>query len=380
MTSGGTLRGDMGPGAGAPEGVAGVVLVAHGGQEASTGPTGPLQPAVLRMIPIAAAIRSALRGSEVEVRRPRFRVRGWNGAQASPVGDLKEELDALTACGPVPVVLVGHSMGARAALRAAGHPAVSAVAGLAPWLPLGEPVGQLTGRRVLVAHGTADRVTSPADTWAYVARAREVTQVAAIEIKDGDHPMLRRASLWHAIAAEFARSALGVPAGNQALDSALRADSAGPPRVVLLSAPCRSRLRSTTAGRVPESAEGASAAVSYARLPRAVGDTIVASEPLRHGLGNAATGGIWRVHGMAGSAVLKVARLPAAGEPARAFPTRDKPDHWNYWRREALAYRTSLAATAYADAGIAASTAPDDPSPASRYSHQPCNLPPASAL
>ena len=129
-------------------------------------------------------------------------------------------------------------MGARAAIRAAGHPAVSAVAGLAPWLPPGEPVGQLAGRRVLVAHGTADRVTSPAETWAYVARAREVTQVAAIEIKDGDHPMLRRASLWHAIAAEFARSALEVPAGNRALESALRADSAGPPRVVLLSALC----------------------------------------------------------------------------------------------------------------------------------------------
>jgi hypothetical protein len=32
--------------------------------------------------------------------------------------------------------------------------------------------------------------------------------VTAIEVRDGDHPMLRRARLWHAIAAEFARSAL----------------------------------------------------------------------------------------------------------------------------------------------------------------------------
>jgi pimeloyl-ACP methyl ester carboxylesterase len=242
MTSGGTLRGDTGPGAAAPKRVAGVILVAHGGQEASTGPTGPLQPAVLRMIPVAAAIRSALRGSDVEVRRPRFRVRGWNGAQASPVGDLNDELDALAAAyGSVPVVLVGHSMGARAAIRAAGHPAVSAVAGLAPWLPPGEPVGQLAGRRLLLVHGAADRITSPADTWAYVARAREVTQVAAIEITDGDHPMLRRASLWHAIAAEFARSALGEPAGNRAVASALGAESADPTRVVLLSPSLRPR-------------------------------------------------------------------------------------------------------------------------------------------
>lgn len=234
MTSGETLRGSAGPGASAPRRVAGVVLVTHGGQEASTERTGPLQPAVLRMIPVAAAIRSALRGSNVEVRRARFRVRGWNGAQAAPVGDLSEELDALAcAYGRVPMVLVGHSMGARAAIRAAGHPAVSAVAGLAPWLPPGEPVSQLAGRRVLVAHGTADRVTMPADTWAYVERAREVTQVTAIEIKDGDHPMLRRAALWHAIAAEFARSALGVPAGDPAIASALGAEGLDPPRVVL---------------------------------------------------------------------------------------------------------------------------------------------------
>ncbi len=114
-------------------------------------------------------------------------------------------------------MLVGHSMGARAAIRAAGHPAVSAVAGLAPWLPSGEPVAQLAGRRVLLAHGTSDSITSPADTWAYAERARAVTEVAAIEIRDGDHPMLRRARLWHAIAAEFARAALGLPVGQESL-------------------------------------------------------------------------------------------------------------------------------------------------------------------
>jgi hypothetical protein len=94
--------------------------------------------------------------------------------------------------------------------------------------------------------------------------------------------------------------------------------------------------------------------VTCARLPRAVGDAVVAVEPLRHGLGNAATAGICRVRGTAGSAILKVARLPAAADPAKAFPASDMPDHWNYWRREALAYETGLAATVYADAGIAA--------------------------
>jgi pimeloyl-ACP methyl ester carboxylesterase len=160
----------------------GVVLVAHGGQTSSTAPTSPLQPAVLRMIPVAAAIRMALRGSGTTTQRHRFRVRGWNGAVASPVGDLNEALDAVVAeFGSVPVVLVGHSMGARAAARAAGHPAVTAVAGLAPWLPPGEPVGQLAGRRVLLAHGSADGVTSPAETWAFLERAR-----AALALPSGD--------------------------------------------------------------------------------------------------------------------------------------------------------------------------------------------------
>jgi len=203
---------------------AGVVLVAHGGQASSTAPTSALQPAVLRMIPVAVAIRQALRGSDAVVQRPRFRIRGWNGAQASPVGDLNEALDAVAAgFGPVPVVLVGHSMGARAAVRAAGHPAVSAVAGLAPWLPPGEPAAQLAGRRVLLAHGSADSITTPAETWAFLEQARAVTEVTAVEVRGGDHPMLRRARLWHAIAAEFSRAALGLPAGDSAVAAAVTA-------------------------------------------------------------------------------------------------------------------------------------------------------------
>jgi pimeloyl-ACP methyl ester carboxylesterase len=210
--------------------VRGVVVVAHGGQEVSTAPTSAVQPAVLRMIPVAVAVGQALRGRGVLVRRPRFRVRGWNGAQASPVQDLSDLLDGLRGeIGPVPVVLVGHSMGARAALRAAGHPSVAAVAGLAPWLPPGEPVDQLAGRRILLAHGTADRVTSAAETWAYAERARALVTVAEIEVRGGDHPMIRRGSLWHALAATFASVSLGLPAPGGPVASAL----ASPRRTVL---------------------------------------------------------------------------------------------------------------------------------------------------
>jgi pimeloyl-ACP methyl ester carboxylesterase len=212
----------------------GIVLVAHGGQSNSTAPVSPAQLAVLRMIPIVTAIRQAVSRDAVEVRRPLFKVRGWNGAQASPVADLTAVLDEIRAASPgVPVVLVGHSMGARAAIRVAGHPAVIAVAGLAPWLPPGEPVDQLAGRRILLAHGTADRTTSPAETWAYAERARAVTDVTTIEIRGGDHPMLRRALLWHAVAVEFTRASFGLPVGTGEAAAAMTASARGAKMVTL---------------------------------------------------------------------------------------------------------------------------------------------------
>jgi pimeloyl-ACP methyl ester carboxylesterase len=220
--------------------VRGAVIVAHGGTEASTEPVTPLDPAVLRMIPLALAIRHGLRGSGIEVSRPRYRVRGWNGELASPVQDLRAAIDETVArLGPVPVVLIGHSMGARAAFRVAGHPAVSAVAGLAPWLPPTEPVDQLAGRRVLLVHGTADHITSPAETWAYAERARSVTRTATIEVVGGEHTMLRRAPLWHHLAVEFSRLSLGLPARPGDVSSAF-GQPAEPRHLVLSGAPGQS--------------------------------------------------------------------------------------------------------------------------------------------
>jgi dienelactone hydrolase len=200
----------------------GVVVVAHGGEEVSTEPVTAAQLSVLRMISIAWAIRHALAGGGFLVLQPRFTVRGWNGDAASPVGDLLALLDGIRARdGAVPVTLVGHSMGGRAALRAAGHPLVHAVAALAPWVPPGEPVAQLAGRRVLLAHGDRDKITRPRDTWAFAERARAVTPVSAIEVRGGEHTMLRRGRLWHDLAAEFARGSFGL-ADEGPLAAALR--------------------------------------------------------------------------------------------------------------------------------------------------------------
>ena len=205
-------RGQDDAAARAGAGPCGLVVVLHGGRSVSAEPTTPLQLSVVRMIPVARAVRRAVADGGIAVCRPRFRVRGWNAGLASPVADLEQWLDeAARRLGDVPVALIGHSMGARAALRAAGHPQVRAVAGLAPWLPPGEPVGQLAGRRVLLAHGDRDTVTSPAQTWAFAERARAVTQVTTVPVPGGDHAMLRGAARWHRLTAEFARDAFGLP-------------------------------------------------------------------------------------------------------------------------------------------------------------------------
>jgi pimeloyl-ACP methyl ester carboxylesterase len=217
----------------AEAGIRGAVVVAHGGKSVSTELTSPLELAVLRMAPLANAIRRALRGYGVAVCQPRFEMRGWNGELASPVADLGGVLDEIgQRYGDIPVVLIGHSMGARAAFRVAGHSAVTAIAGLAPWLPPGEPVDQLAGRRILLAHGTADRVTPPAQTWAYAERARSVTGVAVIEVRGGEHAMLWRAPLWHRLAVEFSRLSLGLPAGAGEVARAFGAATAGEQRTL----------------------------------------------------------------------------------------------------------------------------------------------------
>ena len=92
---------------------------------------------------------------------------------------------------------------------------------------------QLAGRRVLLAHGTADHVTPPADTWAYAERARLVTDVALIEVRGGEHAMLWRAGLWHRVAADFCRGAFGMPMEMGAVTAAFQAADGRRPRTVL---------------------------------------------------------------------------------------------------------------------------------------------------
>jgi len=174
------------------------VLVLHGGQVRSERAAGPRQLASLRMGPVLRAVEGAV-PDDVLIGRVRYRVRGWNGDRADPVRDTLRALDELAErVGDVPVVLVGHSMGGRAALRAAGHASVRGVVGLAPWWPAGEPVEQVAGRRVVALHGDRDRITSAEETAEVVRRAQGIAVRASLVIvAGGDHAMLRRYRTWH---------------------------------------------------------------------------------------------------------------------------------------------------------------------------------------
>ncbi|WP_344839916.1 dienelactone hydrolase family protein [Kribbella ginsengisoli] len=185
----------------APSEATELILLAHGGEEDSREPAGAWRAAILRMWPFAPAARAGAPGAAVGLMR--YRYRGWNGADADPVADLRAVLDRLPAR-ITRVVLIGHSMGGRAIVAAGNHPLVDGVLALAPWLPDGEPLVQSRGP-VVFAHGTDDRITAPAQTAAYAKRLRASgVPVALLSVAGENHTMLQRSPDWNALVRDFA--------------------------------------------------------------------------------------------------------------------------------------------------------------------------------
>ncbi|GAB3492307.1 alpha/beta hydrolase [Amycolatopsis cihanbeyliensis] len=190
-----------------------VVLVLHGGAEWGDTAVRPWRLAFLRMVPFAMALHRAGGPHGVHVALLRNRVRGWNEPRLDPVLDARWALERIRAEHPgLPVLLVGHSMGGRAALRVADDPAVTGVCALAPWTPKDEPVGPVDGRTVVLAHGTLDRVTSPTHSHAYGSRAAaRAARLARFEVSAEGHAMLRRPAVWSTLVRGFVVETLGLP-------------------------------------------------------------------------------------------------------------------------------------------------------------------------
>jgi len=122
------------------------VVLANGGQAAEVPGTwsASIEWLVERLAPRFADLRF------VEVR---YRVKSWKRLDWC----VEDALAAIDSAGAERVLLVGFSMGGAVSVRAAAHPSVTGVLGLAPWLPDALDISPLVGRRLDVLHGALDR-------------------------------------------------------------------------------------------------------------------------------------------------------------------------------------------------------------------------------
>jgi dienelactone hydrolase len=188
-----------------PQGVA--VVLHGGGARRDRMRVSPTQLSVLRMVPVAQRVARAGRG-RLAVYRLLNSVRGWD-TRHTPVTDVHWALDRIRAeLGPLPVSLVGHSLGGRAALLGGGLPDVRSVVALAPWVQLSD-TPDLPGRDVLVVHGTEDRIASWDRARAVTERLRSQTaRVGFVSVEGGKHAMLRHHRLFDGLAADFTTATL----------------------------------------------------------------------------------------------------------------------------------------------------------------------------
>lgn len=189
------------------DGASAGVVVLHGGAARPGHPmVSPTQLSVLRMIPLARRI-ARVGGRRLAVTRLLNSSRGWD-SHDTPVDDalwaIGQVRDRL---GDVPIALVGHSLGGRAALLAGSDPAVRSVVALNPWVYPTDDV-DLSGRQVLVLHGTEDRI-------APLERSRQVAQrldrradVEFRAVPGGKHAMLAHGRVFERAAAEFVADTL----------------------------------------------------------------------------------------------------------------------------------------------------------------------------
>lgn len=188
----------------------GVVLLLHGGGSRRAGvAVSPSQLSVLRMIPIAGrCVRAGRR--RLAVLRLLNSTRGWD-TEHTPADDADWALRRIRErWGPLPVSLVGHSLGGRAALLAGGAPDVRSVCALAPWVYPDDVDPRLAGRTVLFVHGDRDRIARPTRSRALADRLAAVTDVGYVTVRGGTHAMLRRRDVFDGLAASFAVATLGI--------------------------------------------------------------------------------------------------------------------------------------------------------------------------
>jgi dienelactone hydrolase len=205
----------------------GVALFCHGGTASSLEPPRERALSLVRMRAFEQFVHRSGGHSGIATAVLRYRVAGWNGEAADALQDVSWAIGRLRDQHgtDVPIVLVGHSMGGRAVLRAGGEPSVTAVCALAPWTPPGEPVMHLRDQTVVIAHGRGDRWVPAKLSADFAVRARRAGARVARFTVDGGHSMVRRASRWHTLARDVVLAGTGLEALRPDIAEALRQPS-----------------------------------------------------------------------------------------------------------------------------------------------------------
>ena len=190
----------------------GIVVVLHGGANRPGNPmVSPTQLSVLRMVPIAQ--RVAHTAPRLAVFRLLNSVRGWDQTH-TPVDDARWAMtQAQQRLGDLPVCLIGHSLGGRAAILTAGDERVRSVVALAPWVyPTDYPDGDIGdgagGKPILFVHGSRDRIAKPANSRIVAERLAGHARVGYITVEAGQHGMLGHLRTFDGLAADFAAATL----------------------------------------------------------------------------------------------------------------------------------------------------------------------------
>ena len=192
-----------------PENPSGVVILLHGGaSRRGDMMVSPTQLSVLRMVPIAERVKHVGR-DRLAVFRLLNSVRGWDSSH-TPVSDVRWALGEIAdrLGSELPTCLIGHSLGGRAALLAGDAAPVTSVVALAPWVYPTDAHGGLAGRKVLVVHGTNDRIARPDRSEAVTKGLSDLAEVSYVRVTGGKHAMLKRHRVFDGLAADFAAATL----------------------------------------------------------------------------------------------------------------------------------------------------------------------------
>ncbi|MFE2880756.1 alpha/beta hydrolase [Streptomyces roseus] len=180
--------------------VNGVVLLLPGKSRLSPGPVRPLARALVRAGGAEGLVTHTV----------------LHGKGACREDDARWAADEVVRrYGDVPVCLAGYDAGGRAALLAAGHEAVNSVLALAPSLGEAlsaqspEPVKQLSGRQVLIVHGTNDAHSDPEASFRLAAQAKKANRsTCRFEVHSDGHRLREHQAEVVALSVDFVLGAM----------------------------------------------------------------------------------------------------------------------------------------------------------------------------